>query len=88
MRPDYTEMSYEKIFGNNVKACREARGLSQKELAEDILGYPEEMIRQAEEGKALNCSIDFYVCLAKTFGVTLDALLTNRYLVPRKVKEG
>ena len=88
MWPDRTKMSYEKIFGNNVKACREARGLSQKELAEEILGYPEEMIRKAEEGKAINCSIDFYVCLAKEFDVTLDALLTNRYLVPIKGKEG
>ena len=87
MWPEKRDMSYEKIFGNNVKVCREARGLSQKELAEEILGYPEEMIRNAEEGKPLNCSIDFYVCLAKEFGVTLDALLTNRYLVPQKVKE-
>lgn len=88
MWPDNTNINYEKIFGNNVKACREARGLSQKELAEDILGYPEEMIRQVEEGKTLNCSIGFYVCLAKEFGVTLDALLTSRYLVSQKSHAG
>lgn len=88
MWPNKTDISYAKVFGNNVKACREARGLSQKELAEDVLGYPEEMIRRAEEGKTLICSIDFYVCLAEYFGVTLDALLTNRYLIPTGTKEG
>lgn len=79
-----TDISYEKILGYNVKACREARGLSQKELAEEILGYSEETIRLVEEGYNPNCSIDFYVCLAESLGVTLDALATNRYLVPTK----
>lgn len=81
MRPEKS-ISYEQIFGNNVKACREAEGLSQKELAEDILGVPEEFIQQVEAGTACNCRIDFYVNLANHFHVPLESLLTYRYLIP------
>ena len=75
-------ISYEQIFGNNVKACREAEGLSQKELAEDILGVPEELIRQIENGVSVHCRLDVYIKLANYFLVSLVSLLTDRYLIP------
>lgn len=84
MNPQNTTLSYEQIFGNNVKACREAASLTQKELAEDILGVPEDLIQQIEAGTACNCTIDTYICLANYFRVPLESLLTNRYLIPTK----
>lgn len=75
-----TPMSYEEIFARNVKNCREAKGLTQKELAVEILGYPEELLRKVEEGNTTECSLSFYVYIAKFFGVSVDDLFTNRYL--------
>lgn len=84
MWPQNTTLSYEQIFGNNVKACREAAGLTQKELAEDILGVPEDLIQQIEAGTACDCRIGTYISLANYFRVPLESLLTNRYLIPVK----
>lgn len=80
-------LSYEKIFGLNVKVCREAKGLSQKELAEEILGYPEELIQKVEDGIPCNCSIDFYVSIANFFKVPLESILTNQYFSIPTYKE-
>lgn len=74
-------ISCEKIFAYNVKKCREVKGLTQKELAVDILGYPVELLQKVEEGLAYECILEFCVCLAKYFGISLDDLLTNRHLV-------
>lgn len=82
MWPQNTTLNYEQIFGNNVKACREAAGLTQKELAEDILGVPEELIQQIEAGTACDCRIGTYIFLANYFRVPLESLLTYRYLIP------
>lgn len=73
-------MRCEKIFAYNVKMCREAKGLTQKELAVEILGYPVELLQKVEEGLAYECNLEFCVSLAKFFGFSLDDLLTNRHL--------
>ena len=87
MRPRFTNLSYEEIFGRNVKACREAAGLTQKELAEDVLGVPEDLIQQIEAGKACDIRIDTYICLANCFHVPLEGLLANVHLtIPKSIK--
>lgn len=78
MKPNFSTLSINEMFARNVKACREAKGLTQKELAEEILGYPEEFILKLEQGLPCECGIDFYIDLAKEFGVSIEAL-TNRY---------
>ena len=80
MHPE-EKLSYEQIFGNNVKACREAEGLTQKELAEDILGVSEELIHQIESSVSVHCCLDVYIDLANHFHVPLESLLTDRYLI-------
>ena len=74
------DMSPEEIFAHNVKSCREAKDLTQRELAVEILGYPEELLRKVEEGNTAECSISFYVNIAKFFEVSVDDLFTNRHL--------
>lgn len=78
MKPNFSSLSINEIFARNIKACREAKGLTQKELAEEILGYPEEFLYKAECGLPCECGIRFYIDLAKEFNVSLEAL-TNRY---------
>ena len=75
-------VSIEQIFGNNVKACREAKSLTQKELAEEILGIPEELLHQIEDGICVHCSLHVYVELANFFHGPLESLLTSRYFSP------
>lgn len=78
MRPEFPKLSVNEIFARNVKACREAKGLTQKQLAEEILGYPEDFICKVEQGLPIPCKIGFYVELANELGVSIEAL-TNRY---------
>ena len=89
MRSRITKLTYEEIFARNVKACREAAGLTQKDLAEGVLGVPEELIQQIEAGKACDIRIDTYICLANYFHVRLESLLANEHMtVPANTSEG
>ena len=71
-------LTINEIFARNIKACRKAKGFTQKKLAEEILGYPEEFIAKIEKGLPCECSIEFYIDLAKEFNVSIEAL-TNPY---------
>ncbi len=82
MYPDFNKLSYDKIFATNVKARREAMGFTRKELAENQMGYPEELLLRVESGDTTGCTIDFLVCLAKCLEVPLETLMTNRYFNP------
>lgn len=82
MYPICTTLSYNNIFARNVKARREARGLTRKEMAEECMGYPEEMLARVEAGDTTGCTIDFLVCLAKYLEAPLETLMTDRYFCP------
>lgn len=87
MYPNCSNLSYDKIFAQNVKARREAKRLTAKELAEDIMGYPEELLLQVERGDIKGCTVDFLVCLAEALEVPLETLMTNRYFCPHYEKK-
>ena len=87
MYPNCNNLSYDKIFAQNVKARREAMGLTRKELAENHMGYPEELLTRVEAGDTTGCTIDFLVCLAKYLEVPLETLMTNRYFCPHYEKK-
>lgn len=82
MYPNCSNLSFDKIFATNVKARREAKRLSTKELAENIMGYPEELLLRVEAGDTTGCTIDFLVCLAKCLEAPLETLMTSRYFNP------
>ena len=88
MYPNCNNLSYNEIFALNVKARREAMGLTRKELAENQLGYPEELLARVESGDTTGCTIDFLVCLSEDLEVPLETLMTGRYFCPLCEKTG
>lgn len=86
MYPNHCDLSYDKIFARNVKARREAMGLTRKELAECLMGYPESLLARVETGDPTGCTIDFLICLAEYLKVPIETLMTNRYFCPRYEK--
>lgn len=86
MYPNCTNLSYNEIFARNVKARREAMGLTRKELAENHMGYREELLAHVEAGDTTGCTIDFLVCLAEYLEAPLEALMTSRYFCPYYVQ--
>ena len=82
MYPNCSNMSYDKIFAHNVKARRHAMGIARKELAESIMGYPEDLLARVETGDTAGCTIDFLVCLAEHLKTPIETLMTNPYFCP------
>lgn len=82
MYPNCSNLSYNEIFARNVKARRKAMNLTRKELAEERMGYPEELLARVEAGDATGCTIDFLVCLSEYLEVSIETLMTNRYFCP------
>lgn len=66
---------FERIFGNNIRRLREEKGLSQYELAVEMIGMPEENLAKIEEGKDLLCNIEVFADIAKYLDTTINDLL-------------
>lgn len=67
-------------IGAHVRAKREALGLTQQALA-DELGVTHQHVSRLESGQAMP-SLDLVVRLAARFGITTDALLTGAERAP------
>ena len=63
------------IFGKNIKAAREMKGLSQEELAE-LAGFDRTYISLIERGKR-NLSLLNICKFAKAFGIQPHELINN-----------
>ena len=63
------------ILGQRLRELREAKGLTQKQLAEK-LGVLERTISYWESGKR-ECDFDTLIKISKYFGSTIDDLLLN-----------
>lgn len=70
-------MNYEKL-GDNIRACREFRGLTQEKLAE-LLNISEKHLSKIERGK-INIKIDTLVGIAQALNMSVDKLLTDTLL--------
>lgn len=70
-------MNYEKL-GDNIRACREFRGLTQEKLAE-ISNISEKHLSKIERGK-INIKIDTLVGIAQALNMSVDKLLTYTLL--------
>jgi transcriptional regulator with XRE-family HTH domain len=61
-------------LGRNLKRLREARGLSQPQLA-DASGVSVGFIRSLEQGHRREPTVGYALALARALGVTVDDLL-------------
>lgn len=61
-------------FGKNMKAGREATGLSQQQLAERS-GLSMSVITGVEQGRRTNPTLSTLLAIANTLGMTLDELV-------------
>ncbi len=66
-------MNYRDILGNNISRLRHAKGLKQKDLAEQA-GLSKSFVAMVERSEA-NISLDKLVALAGTLGVDPYVLL-------------
>jgi transcriptional regulator with XRE-family HTH domain len=74
-------------FGNQLRQCREERGLTQKELAE-YMGMSHRTILQAETHQS-NPKFETVILLAKEMNISLDSIIfpdtTSPNVVPKCV---
>jgi transcriptional regulator with XRE-family HTH domain len=71
-------------IGTNIKALREAKGLLQKQVANELeIGYTN--YNKVESG-VREPSIEELQKLAKFFGVSVDAIISHEGLAPKEVK--
>lgn len=82
MWPRNNKISYATIFGRNIRACRIAKGLSLKQLAEEELGWPKELLDDIEHGFSDKIDVRFMVELSEYFNIPLDTLIRSEYFTP------
>ena len=63
-------------FGSNLKYYRTKKGLTQKELAEEI-GYTEKSVSKWEKGKGLPTA-EMLIRLSELFGISVDEILFEK----------
>ena len=77
----FKSKSYIMILATNIRLLREHNKLSTKELAEEILGFPEEELINLEAGKYPKLNLERVVDIANFFKVSLDNLIKNDCLL-------
>ena len=81
MWPKHDNRDSAEILGNNIKKCREAAGLSVKQLAEEICGYPERYLLDIESGHHM-ININLVCSISRYFTVDTDILAGAHYFNP------
>ncbi len=81
MWPKHDNRSSAQILGDNIKKCREAAGLSAKQLAEEICGYPEQDLLNIESGHTM-ININLVCAISRHFTIDTDMLAGLHYFNP------
>lgn len=81
MWPKHDNRNSAEILGDNIKKCREAVGLSAKQLAEEICGYPEQDLLNIESGHNM-ININLVCAISRYFTVDTDILAGVHYFNP------
>lgn len=81
MWPKHDNRNSAQILGDNIKKCREAAGLSAKQLAEEICGYPEQDLLNIESGHNM-ININLVCDISRYFTVDTDMLAGVHYFNP------
>lgn len=81
MWPKCDTRSCAQILGDNIKKCREAAGLSAKQLAEEICGYSEQDLLNIESGHN-TININLVCAISRYFAIDTDMLANIHYLNP------
>ena len=81
MWPRHDNRNSAEILGDNIKKCREAAGLSAKQLAEEICGYPEQDLLNIESGHNM-ININLVCAISRYFTIDTDILAGVHYFNP------
>lgn len=81
MWPRHDNRNSAEILGDNIKKCREAAGLSAKQLAEEICGYPERYLLDIESGHHM-ININLVCAISRYFAIDTDMLANIHYFNP------